>query len=566
MIGQTLDGYRIVEQIGMGGMATVFKAYDPSMDRYVAIKILPDRYAQDPSFLHRFEREAKAIAQLEHPSILPVYAFGEDGGVTYLVMRYLPTGTLKDRIARGSMHLDEVQHILTQVAGALDYAHEQGILHRDVKPANVLLDDRNNAYLTDFGLAKIVEASIDLTGDRMLGTPAYMSPEQCKGDEELTAATDQYSLGIMAYEMLTERTPFQAETPIAVVHKQLFDPLPPPRSLRPDLPERVEQVLLKALSKEPSQRFESCGRFTEAFSAALPWHAPGTEYDATTQQIPAAQTDPTVQAVSAGKAGRAFPVWGYAIIGLVILAGLIGGGAALGMFGGSEPESSEPAPGAAAAVDDPTHTPQPTATTEPAIEPTDMPAPTAALRPTSTPQPTVDVTLFGCQPEDQLLYQEDFEAIDSVGLWPVEAGPDGRRALHATRRGDMRFIDTPVTESRIALWVWQSPDNVWKLWFREQSDHSALTLDVNRHSQWMAITTPDAAFTLSSSAPMLTDRWVLYELIWEAPQTLVIYNDGVEVLRTELTVDESFWPGTMMLEVIEVSGGLWIDDLVVCGP
>src|SRR5262245_1455591 len=269
MIGRTLGSYRIVQQPGMGGMATVYKAYDPNTDRYVALKILPEHYSRDSEFYERFRREAKAIAKLEHIHILPVHAYGEDNGTAYLVMRYLPTGTLSERIRKGPMALDEVARLLKQIASALDYAHQQGILHRDVKPSNVLLDKDSNAYLTDFGIARMVESTVDLTGTGILGTPQYMSPEQCMGRKDLNPASDQYSLGVVLYEMVTGRTPFQAETPLAVIHMQLNDPLPPPLTLRPDLPEDAEKVLLKALAKQPEARHTNCGALANAFERAI---------------------------------------------------------------------------------------------------------------------------------------------------------------------------------------------------------------------------------------------------------------------------------------------------------
>ncbi|MBN1429320.1 MAG: protein kinase [Anaerolineae bacterium] len=270
MIGRHLGSYRIVEQIGMGGMATVYKAYDPGMDRYIAIKVLPEHYAQDPTFLERFQREAKALAKLEHIHILPIFAYGQDDGITYLVMRYMQAGTLSERIkAQGPFLLHEAGRLLSQIAGALDYAHRHQVLHRDVKPSNVLLDNAENAYLTDFGIAKMVEATLDLTGTNILGTPAYMSPEQCRGGTVLTPASDQYSLGIVLYEMIAGRTPFQAETPLALIHMHLNAPLPLPRSFRPDLPEAAERVLLKALAREPQVRFDTCEAMASAFSKAI---------------------------------------------------------------------------------------------------------------------------------------------------------------------------------------------------------------------------------------------------------------------------------------------------------
>jgi hypothetical protein len=343
MIGQMLGSYRIVEQIGLGGMATVYKAYDPATDRYVALKILPAHYSQDPSFQERFRREAKAIARLEHPHILPIHTYGEEDGTAYLVMRYLPSGTLKQRIERGTLGLGEVTIILGQLADALDYAHERGILHRDIKPSNILLDEKGNVYLSDFGIARMVEAAGDLTGSGLLGTPAYMSPEQCQGSKDLTPASDQYSLGIVLYEMVTGRTPFQAETPIALIHMHLSDPLPPPRSLRPDLPEGLEKAMLKALSRDPKDRWPSCAALAGAISKALA-EAGIQAYPSPTQgavrttegvamdfgeTIPAAP--PTTRRAVAR---RGLPLWVWGIIGILGL-GIVAGTLALAaVFGG----------------------------------------------------------------------------------------------------------------------------------------------------------------------------------------------------------------------------------------
>jgi serine/threonine-protein kinase len=271
MIGRTLGGYRIVEQVGMGGMATVFKAYDASTDRYVALKTLPEQYSKDPQFVERFRREAKAIAKLEHLHILPLFAYGEDDGVAYLAMRYLPAGTLSNHIKqRGQMPLDEAARILNQVASALDHAHANGVLHRDIKPSNVLIDKDANAYLTDFGIARMVEGTLDLTGDAILGTPQYMSPEQCQGRKDLTPASDQYSLGVVLYEMVTGRVPFQAETPLAVIIMQINgSELPRPGTLRPDLPEAAEAVIFKALARNPDDRYPSCEAMARAFAQAI---------------------------------------------------------------------------------------------------------------------------------------------------------------------------------------------------------------------------------------------------------------------------------------------------------
>jgi serine/threonine protein kinase len=268
MLGQTLGQYRIVEQIGKGGMATVFKAYQPGLDRYVAIKILPAYYAHEEGFSERFVREAKAIARLDHPHILPVYDFGQADSLSYIVMKYVAAGTLKDRLGQ-PLSPQVALGLLKQIGAALDHAHDMGILHRDVKPGNVLIDEKGWAYLSDFGLAKMVEGSVQLTGSGVgVGTPAYMSPEQGQG-LPVDGRTDVYSLGVILYEMLTGRVPYEAETPMAVVVKHITGPLPPPRSLNPAISPAVEGVILKALARDPADRFPRAGALVEALEAAL---------------------------------------------------------------------------------------------------------------------------------------------------------------------------------------------------------------------------------------------------------------------------------------------------------
>ena len=298
LIGQHLGPYRILEQIGTGGMATVYKAYQPAMDRYVAIKVIAAHFAQDETFLRRFRREAKAVAQLEHAHILPVHDYGEAEGRPYLVMRFLEAGTLKDRIVQGSLPLTEVNRIVGQVGSALDYAHRMGVVHRDVKPTNILLDAEGDAFLTDFGLAKMMESSVQLTATGVgIGTPAYMSPEQGKG-AKVDSRADVYSLGVMLYEMVTGHAPYEAETPLAVVLKHIQEPLPLPRSVRPDLPEEVERVILRAMAKEPDDRFQTAGEMVRALDGAVR----ASEAAARTEPGAVARAEPTVAGVAAGPA------------------------------------------------------------------------------------------------------------------------------------------------------------------------------------------------------------------------------------------------------------------------
>ncbi len=194
--------YEIKAELGRGGMATVFHAYDPRFKRDVAVKVLPREFLHDLTFRERFEREAQTIAALEHQAIVPVYDFGEEEGQPYLVMRYMPGGSLADRLAQGALSIQGVAQILTRLAPALDKAHSQGIIHRDLKPANILFDDEDNPYLSDFGIAKLVEATAALTGSAIIGTPAYMSPEMAKG-EEVDGRSDVYGMAVLLFEMLT---------------------------------------------------------------------------------------------------------------------------------------------------------------------------------------------------------------------------------------------------------------------------------------------------------------------------------------------------------------------------
>jgi serine/threonine protein kinase len=268
LIGQMLGQYHIVEQIGVGGMATVYKAYQASMDRYVAVKVLPHNLAQITQFTERFEREAKAIARLEHPHILPAYDFGEEDGITFIAVRYMDGGTLKDRMAGGMLPLDEVSRVFNQIGGALDYAHRMGVIHRDLKPSNVLLNSQGDVFLADFGLARILSLSQQTTGSSVIGTPAYMSPEQGQG-LKADHRSDIYSLGVMLYEMVTGHVPYEAETPMGVVLKHIRDPLPSPRTFFPDLSEPVESVILKAMAKEPNDRYQSAAEMVQALTAAM---------------------------------------------------------------------------------------------------------------------------------------------------------------------------------------------------------------------------------------------------------------------------------------------------------
>ncbi len=266
--GTALGSYRIISELGRGGMATVYKAYQASLARNVAVKVLPEYFADEPGFKERFQQEAIAVANLRHRHIPAVHDYGEADGVTYIVSEYIDGGTLTSHLGT-PVPLEETIEVLEALAEALDYAHSKGVLHRDVKPSNVLLERDGTPVLADFGLAKIMASDMSRltrTGT-IVGTPEYMSPEQCEG-ENLTPAADLYALGVVAYEMLTGRPPFLGPTPLSVILAQVRDPLPPPRSVNPQLPESIERVLMKALAKRPEDRYATCTLFVRELAAA----------------------------------------------------------------------------------------------------------------------------------------------------------------------------------------------------------------------------------------------------------------------------------------------------------
>jgi hypothetical protein len=439
LAGHNLGPYRIIEQLGMGGMATVYKAYQPSMDRYVAIKVLPRHFAQDPTFTGRFEQEAKTIAKLEHARILPVYDYGEEDGITYIVMRLLDAGTLSELIAQGPVSLEETARIIGQIAEGLDYAHSKGVLHRDVKPSNIMLDSSGNVYITDFGITKLVEGTAQFTATGgLVGTPAYVSPEQGMG-QPVDHRSDIYSLGVVLYEMVTGRTPFQAETPMAVVIKHINDPLPLPRSINPDLPETVERVILKTLAKHRDERYQSCGEMAadlqQMVAEAMDPHLRPTDLASPTAILtapPAAPTDtapspigddagagtlPLIQPAPAPrkKAGWLLPL---AIVGGLV--GLVALGAIVVLLVLPMLQAEEPP-----AV----------AETEPPPPVEQVPAAEEPLPPTEKAPPPLEVAV-GCAPDQTTVMLQDFKpGTDIFALPPgseiVQTG-DGKYALQVS--------------------------------------------------------------------------------------------------------------------------------------
>ncbi len=285
--------YEILEKIGIGGMATVYKAYQRKLDRAVAVKIMHQTIAQDENFLARFEREARIIAKLDHPYIVPIYDYDTYDNQPYLVMKYVDGQTLKALLRQGPIQPKEVLRILERVGSALQYAHEHGILHRDIKPSNIMIDARGEVYLMDFGLARITQSGEStMSADVMLGTPHYISPEQAQGNKDLDSRTDVYSLGVVLYELVTGRVPFMGDTSYAIVHAQITENPPAPREINPNIPPSVEAVLLRALAKNRDDRYPSVKALVDAYRDAI--HG-ASEFSPVMQIAPKEQTPANVQ-------------------------------------------------------------------------------------------------------------------------------------------------------------------------------------------------------------------------------------------------------------------------------
>lgn len=401
LTGRQLGAYRIVGPLGEGGMAAVYKAVQTGkISRQVAIKVLPQHLAKSPEFVKRFDQEANVLAQLQHPRILPVFDFGETDGYTYLVMPFIESGTLADVLNGKPLPLPQIRSLGAQLAEALDYANSRGLVHRDVKPSNVLVDERGNCLLSDFGISKLLAGSEKFTTTGgLVGTPAYMSPEQGRG-EPLDGRSDVYALGVIVYEMATGRVPFRAETPLAVIVKHLNDPLPLPRTLNPELPEALERVICKALAKAPGDRFATAGEFGRALQAAIPepttlLQAPGiasTWVGAAPTQIHTTDPAPAIDE-SAAPATRTRPNLALVAIGGIGLSVVAIAIVWLSVGSWLRPAPTTPTPVAAIATEaaaptawvdaTPTAAPTAAASTAPAESPasTDTAAPTATITP-----------------------------------------------------------------------------------------------------------------------------------------------------------------------------------------
>jgi len=264
-IPEQIGRYSIKTALGRGGMATVYRAYDPSFDREVALKILPREMLHDPQFRARFEREIKLVASLEHPAIVPVYDVGDIEGQPFYVMRYMTGGSLSDLIAKGKFTTQETAVIIGKVAQGLAHAHRKNIIHRDLKPDNILFDENGSPFISDFGIAKLAESGSNLTGSGVIGTPAYMSPEQAQG-KDIDSRSDVYGLGVIIYQMLTGHQPYSADTPMGVVVKHITEPVPEILKDMPELPPEVDELIKTAMAKDKNRRYENTIELAKALN------------------------------------------------------------------------------------------------------------------------------------------------------------------------------------------------------------------------------------------------------------------------------------------------------------
>jgi len=326
LTGKTIGEYQLIELIHRG-QNTIYKGFQPSMNRYVAVKILRSSLADDPAFVQRFQEDMQIVAGLEHPNVLPIYDFGQQDGLLYIVTRYVETGTLKDRLPP-AFSLQQAHGMVTPIAGALDYIHSRGVVHGNLKPSNILIDPQGRPLLADLGYAQ----GIDYAGQESV----YLSPEQSQG-VSADQRTDVYALGVLLYQMLVGEPP-----PMGAA--------PSPRLKRPDLPVEVEKVILKAMAQDPNQRFQSAAQLRYALDAALaPKAAP----------VPAPAAEPAPQAPAPAQAPRRGPSWVLILVGgLVILCLLaVCVVAVIGGLDGGQPAA--PAPTATAAPGEPAPEPTP---------------------------------------------------------------------------------------------------------------------------------------------------------------------------------------------------------------
>jgi hypothetical protein len=431
MAPEKIGRYEIKSELGRGGMATVYRGWDPLFEREVAVKVLPPELLHsDPQFKMRFEREAKIIASLEHPSIVPVYDVGDDTGQPYFVMRYMSGGSLSDRIKAKNLTVDDAVKILGQLAPGLDEAHVKGIVHRDLKPSNILFDSKGTPYISDFGIAKLSQAqSGNMTGSAIIGTPAYMAPEQAQGTG-VDGRTDIYAVGIILFEMLTGKQPYEADTPMAVAFKHITDPVPNIHDTNPALPEDVDTVIHRAMAKNKDDRFSTATDMVDTLRNISAGQKVSVEMPTVKgvlpkvgTQIPAAKTALAGPKAAEMPAARPFNIW-LVIVPVILVAVLGGGYFAFSLI--NSPEATE-APTLTQAAVIPTDTVEavPQATETSASIPVIVDTPTVTVEPaTDTPSaPTIPV--IGAADKIALVANKEVWIMNVDGSNPEQLTFDG---------------------------------------------------------------------------------------------------------------------------------------------
>jgi Tol biopolymer transport system component/uncharacterized protein YraI len=373
LIGETLGGYRITREIGRGGMAVVYEALQPALNRRVAIKVLPPELAFDETFVQRFAQEAQAAARLSHPNIVAIHDVGRHEDYYYIVMQMLEGEVLSDLIQRtGRLPADRTLRIVGQIASALDYAHGQGLIHRDIKPANIIIGPGDQATLTDFGIAKAAENTRLTRTGMLVGTPQYMSPEQASG-KPVGPASDLYALAIVIYQMLAGQVPFQGDSTPALLHQQVYEQPRPVRLHAPDLPPGVDAVLDKALATDPSQRYPSALALTRALGDALAGRPVPVAAASAPTRLMAAPTAPVAR-----RDARRLPILIGLPAALLVILFIV-----VVIFGRDGPQPSTTVAGLTATALPPSPTAPPTA------RPTEPPAEPAIAPPVPVPSPEI---------------------------------------------------------------------------------------------------------------------------------------------------------------------------------
>jgi serine/threonine protein kinase len=469
LVGKTLGNYQIVAEIGRGGMAVVYRAYQPSLNREVAIKVLPPQFTFDQQFVERFVREAQAAASLRHPHIIVIHDVAEQNGLYYIVMELLTGRTLRQLIEQeGALPPARAARLVEQIASALDYAHRRGFVHRDVKPDNIFVDQGDRVTLTDFGIAKAAWGTQLTKTGMLVGTPQYMSPEQAQG-EDVGPATDIYALGIVAYQMLSGRVPFQGTTPHAILYQQIHELPPPLRSVRSGLPPAVDSVLNAALAKEPRARYASAGKFAQALATTVAGGAP------VPPPVPPTPRPGAPPARAARAPTRPAPprrrsllwLWALAAVAVVVVVLVV----ILLLTGGPSPVDTTATEQALAALRAtqtaeamPTTTqPQPTATapattTELPITDTPMPIPTdTPIPPTETPVTPIDTPVI---PTDTPI-PPTYTPTPACGL-PTDPT--------LAPLWDRARLGCPTASSAITWAAWESFERGYMLW-RSDTDN-----------------------------------------------------------------------------------------------